>query len=112
MHLVAAAKYVERNPVRAKLVEKPWDWIWSSASAHIGKDKAMIPLGDLFKYVEISPDAWKGFIEAGDEDNVVTQIDNSVVTGKPLGSETFVKKLEKKLGRHLMSAPRGRPWRK
>ena len=30
---LAAARYVERNPVRAGLVEQPWQWPWSSAAA-------------------------------------------------------------------------------
>ena len=32
-HTLAAARYVERNPVRAGLVAQAWDWPWSSAAA-------------------------------------------------------------------------------
>ena len=35
-HLVAAARYVELNPVRAGLVRVPWAYQWSSARFHIG----------------------------------------------------------------------------
>ena len=35
-HLLAAARYVERNPVKAKLVRKAENWPWSSAAAHAG----------------------------------------------------------------------------
>jgi len=34
-HLLAAARYVERNPVRARLCARPQDWLWSSAAAHL-----------------------------------------------------------------------------
>ena len=34
-HLTAATRYVEMNPVRARLVQRPEDWPWSSAAAHI-----------------------------------------------------------------------------
>src|ERR1035438_793046 len=34
-HLRAAMRYVELNPVRAKLVATAWEWPWSSAQAHI-----------------------------------------------------------------------------
>jgi putative transposase len=34
-HLLAAARYVELNPVRAGLVAKAGDWPWSSAQAHL-----------------------------------------------------------------------------
>src|SRR5208337_2974495 len=30
-HLIAAARYVERNPVRARLARRAWDYRWSSA---------------------------------------------------------------------------------
>lgn len=35
-HYWAALRYVEQNPVTAGLVERPWDWPWSSARAHLG----------------------------------------------------------------------------
>ena len=34
-HLMACARYVEMNPVRAGLVAAPQDWRWSSAAAHL-----------------------------------------------------------------------------
>jgi putative transposase len=34
-HLLAAARYVERNPVRARLCARPRDWPWSSARSHL-----------------------------------------------------------------------------
>ena len=33
-HLMGAVRYVERNPVKADLVEQAEDWPWSSAAAH------------------------------------------------------------------------------
>jgi putative transposase len=37
-HLMGAARYVERNPVMAGLVERAEDWRWSSAAAHCGAE--------------------------------------------------------------------------
>jgi hypothetical protein len=34
-HLVAAARYVALNPVRARLVRRVQDWPWSSVRAHL-----------------------------------------------------------------------------
>ncbi len=39
-HLIAALNYVEQNPVRARMVEKAWDWPWSSAATN-GADKSL-----------------------------------------------------------------------
>ncbi len=33
-HLYSAVRYVERNPVRAKIVKNAWDYNWSSAAYH------------------------------------------------------------------------------
>jgi len=35
-HALEALRYVERNPVRAKMVELPWEYEWSSAREHVG----------------------------------------------------------------------------
>jgi putative transposase len=49
-HLLAAARYVELNPVRAQLVAYAGDWRWSSARAHLsGRDDGLVkvsPVGD------------------------------------------------------------------
>jgi len=35
-HTLMAMRYVEQNPVRARMVERPEQWPWSSARAHLG----------------------------------------------------------------------------
>jgi len=46
--LLNALIYVELNPVRAGLVERPEDWRWSSASLRLlGQDDWLIPLEEL-----------------------------------------------------------------
>jgi putative transposase len=43
-HLVAAARYLARNPVKAGLVADSLDWPWSSARSHAGLEPPRIPL--------------------------------------------------------------------
>jgi len=57
-HLILAAKYIERNSVRAGLVEKPWEWKWSSASEHTKHGISRLKLIDLFKYIDMDPSSW------------------------------------------------------
>jgi len=41
-YLLAAARYIEQNPVRAGLAGTPWEYPWSSAAAHVaGEDDAL-----------------------------------------------------------------------
>ena len=39
-YLLELTRYVELNPVRAKLVASPEQWLWSSYSCHIGSEPA------------------------------------------------------------------------
>jgi REP element-mobilizing transposase RayT len=43
-HLMAAHRYVARNPVRAGLCAKPGDWRWSSYQALVGREQPPILL--------------------------------------------------------------------
>jgi putative transposase len=51
-HLVAAARYVALNPVRARLVQRAEDWGWSSARAHLsGRDDSLVRVAPLLERV-------------------------------------------------------------
>ena len=55
--LLAAARYVELNPVRAGLVKRARQWRWSSARAHLeGRDDELAAAAPL---LELAPD-WRG----------------------------------------------------
>ncbi len=96
--LLAAARYVELNPVRARLVKKPEAWRWSSARAHLdGADDGLIRTGPLAKLV----DDWRGFLKEGLSKDDAEAIRRGERTGRPLGTERFIARLEKKLGRKL-----------
>lgn len=111
-HLVAAARYIERNPVRAGLVKYPWDWDWSSAAFHCGKiNQAHIELGDLFRMIDMNEDEWITYISREDDPLFVKDIKKSTSTGRPLARAGIIKKLEKKLGKILRANPPGRPWK-
>ncbi len=43
-YFVTVLLYVERNPVRAGIAGKPWQWKWSSAGGHVWKGKGIINL--------------------------------------------------------------------
>jgi putative transposase len=51
-HLVAAARYVELNPVRARLAARAEDWPWSSARAHLsGRDDCLAKVSPLLAMI-------------------------------------------------------------
>ena len=97
-YLLACARYVELNPVRARLVERARDWRWSSARAHLkGQDDTLVRVSPLLERVA----DWKGFLGEGLSEGTREAIRASERTGRPLGDKTFVRKLEKKLDRVL-----------
>ncbi|MDF1586090.1 transposase [Marinimicrococcus flavescens] len=97
-HLLAAARYIERNPVRAGLAAHPGGWPFSSARAHLRRRSDGLvrtkPLLDLV------PD-WQAFLAADPPDDTVQALRRAQRTGRPLGDEAFLLALEEKLGRRL-----------
>ena len=97
-HTLVAARYVELNPVRAKLCRRPWRWRWSSAAAHVGgKDDMLVTVKPLLREV----DNWREFLLGGLDPDDAALIRRHENTGRPLGSPRFVERLERILGRAL-----------
>ena len=98
-HTLCSAKYIDMNPVRAKMVDTPGDYKWSSAAAHIeGKDDGFLKFNRLDEMV----DSWAGFLMTRE-----SEYDNSLIrkherTGRPLGDENFIIDLQEKLGKELL----------
>jgi len=112
-HLVMAAQYIERNPVRAKIVKKAQDWKWSSANYNTGKQKNDLVINTpLFGYISETQSTWERRLEKQDEENDMEAIRRNTKTGLPLGKDKFILRLEEEMGRELQSKPRGRPWLK
>lgn len=108
-HLLAAARYVERNPVAAGLVRRALDYRWSSARAHLaGRNDALVEAAPLLARM---PD-WAAFLRAADDAKAEAEaahaIERHLTTGRPCGDKRFVAGLEKRLGRPLAPAKRGR----
>ena len=97
-HLLAAARYVERNPVRARLCARAQEWTWSSAAAHFARrDDALVAVRPL---LELVPD-WEAFIGEGEDDSFNELLRGHASTGRPLGSDAFGESLERQLARSL-----------
>jgi putative transposase len=97
-HLIAAARYVERNPVRAGMAEKAEDYPWSSARAHVQKTPDGLIVESPFTE-EIG--GWADFINQEEADETVKRLRKHLVTGRPLGDDGFIERLERMTGRML-----------
>ncbi|MFB1491005.1 MAG: transposase [Thiocapsa sp. C3-sup] len=97
-HLIAAARSVELNPVRARLCARPEDWPWSSARAHLaGADDEFVSVGPLLELIS----DWDRFIGETDATDIAHLLHAHAGTGRPLGPDSFVEALDERLGRPL-----------
>ncbi len=97
-YLLAAARYVELNPVRAKLVDRAREWPWSSAKAHLsGRDDRLVKVAPLLAMVG----DWKAFLRSALPEEELRDLREHGRTGRPLGSSAFLDRLESLVGRVL-----------
>ena len=109
-HLWAALCYVERNPVRARLVRLPWKYPWSSAPAHAGVGPDDTGLLDLEAWTaEWDASRWQEQLRQPEDELLTRQLRRRTHTGRPLATDTWLSKVERRLGRRLRADPLGRP---
>jgi putative transposase len=104
-YLLAAARYIELNPVRAALARAPGDWPWSSTRAHLaGADNDLVRVRPL---LELAPD-WRELLHGGLTEEDLERLRRHTRAGRPLGAQNFVVWLENRLGRLLAPQKTGR----
>lgn len=115
-YLLACMRYIELNPVRAGMVDKPSDYEWSSYHANaIGQnDKVVFPHSlylSLAEQQEARLHAYRELFRHSFEPEQVHNIRATVQTGTPLGNDCFREQIEQTLGCKVGQARRGRPVR-
>lgn len=102
-HLMAAARYVERNPVRARMAARAEDWPWSSAAAHVaGKPDALAESAWLTERTAGWICTWREYLLEQEEREWVEQFRRHQTTGRPMGDESFLKTIGRRLARNLI----------
>jgi putative transposase len=105
-HLVAAARYVERNPVKAGIVSHPRDYQWSSARFHLGITETDIMVADRTMLGLVSD--WENLLSSENEEDS-ERLRLSTRTGRPAGDDVFAEKVENLTGRDPRPRRPGRP---
>ena len=113
-HLWTALAYVERNAVRAGLARKAWEYPWSSAAVHCGQVAAPPWLETALFERLLRGREWREALAAPQDEQTLSLVRQHTLTGRPLGSDSFVSKIETALGRRIRPLPIGRQkgWRK
>ena len=106
-HVVAAVRYVELNPLRARLVSSPEQWRWSSASGRVsGAGDALIGAERPFALRDIGN--WLAFLAEGLDQETAERLRAHQRTGRALGGADFLAHVESMTGRSQQCRPRGR----
>jgi putative transposase len=106
-YLVRCGRYIERNPVRAKLVECAWDYAWSSARCYVqGLNDGLTNVNPYIAADKMSSADRRRYGAA-----LMSGVDDAwfrnLKRGEVLGSESFAQSLGRQAGRHRLR--RGRP---
>jgi putative transposase len=105
-HLLTVLRYVERNPLRAKLVTRAEQWAWSSAQ--YWQEEASRP-GWLSAGPVPRPTDWLARVNQPLTVQELEKLRSCLKRGTPYGGATWVERTARRL--HLESSlrPRGRP---
>ncbi len=108
-HLYMAVRYIERNPVRAGIVKRAEDYPWSSAKSHVFgvPDKV---LTEFYLNWEIKD--WSAYLQEEEKEEDLDIFRKHERTGRPLGDEDFITRIEEITGRILRKKKAGRPKKK
>lgn len=102
-YFIQLARYIERNPLRAKLVKKAQDWQWSSLWMRENGSKEQNQLLSLWPI----PPA-KNYLKLVNKIQPKDEVDNirqSMIKNRPLGNIQWIQATAKELG--LQSSLRG-----
>jgi putative transposase len=110
-HYFTVLRYVERNALRAGLVERAEDWRWSSLPCR-GQDE---PDASRQEWPALSagplalPADWKRYVNRAETEAELEALRRSVQRGQPYGPGSWTKVTAAKLNLGSTLAPRGRP---
>jgi len=113
-HLLTVLRYIEANPLRAKIVERAEEYPWSSYPHHgAGQADELVDRLILYEELSATPAArqrkWAEKVHRPIEEQALAAIRRASATGRPYGNPVWVERLAKKLDLDLTIRPRGRP---
>lgn len=106
-HYLTVMRYVERNPLRAKLVRRAEEWRWSSLAARgTARAPAFLAGGPM-----PLPSEWRAAVNEVEAPAELARLRHCVNRGTPYGAARWVERIAAKLGLESTLRPPGRPRR-
>lgn len=104
-HLMTVLRYVERNPLRAKMVRHAEAWAWSSLAWRPSGNRPEL----LSEWPMPCPRNWLANVNAVQTEAELAALRHSVARGTPFGNERWTQRIAMRLGLESSLRPRGRP---
>ncbi|OGP29382.1 MAG: addiction module toxin RelE, partial [Deltaproteobacteria bacterium GWB2_42_7] len=102
-HLLEVCRYVVLNPVRARVVEEPGDWKWSSYRATSGRENPHLCLtrdwilGQLSKTREKAEKEYRQFVKGGiGKETIWTDLKGQTILGEDKFVDSLIEHLRKR----------------
>jgi putative transposase len=106
-HLLTVLRYVERNPLRAGLVQRAETWRWSSLGHWQARDQVRREW--LHAWPIARPRHWLEWVNGVETEAELEAVRRSVVRERPFGVEAWQEEVAGHLGLQHTLRPRGRP---
>lgn len=104
-HLLTVIRYVERNPLRANLVERADDWEWSS----ISRTSTELTRSLLCEWPIATPENWLELVNRPHTKEELDALRRSAAKNRPFGSERWIRSTAEALTLQSSLRPAGRP---
>ena len=104
-HLLTVLRYVERNPLRARLVRCAKNWLWSSLAWRVRGKRPEL----LAEWPVACPRNWLANVNSVQSEAELAAVERSIARGSPLGDDRWVERTATRLGLESSLRPRGRP---
>jgi putative transposase len=113
-HLLSCMRYIELNPVRARMVRKPARYPWSSYRANAeGEADALLEPHALYRGLgataEIRARSYRALFRAVPDAEFLAELRAATNGGWALGGTKWKAKVERVAKRRAAPLPRGRP---
>jgi putative transposase len=113
-HLLVVPRYIEANPLRARIVEDAADFRWSSYPCHaLGHDDPLLsPFPEWEELGRTESERrrrWRAKVRAVQSKDELMSVRSSLRSGRPFGTDDWTEKMGKRLNIDLVPRSRGRP---
>ncbi len=104
-HFYAVVRYVERNALRAGLVQRAEDWMWGSLQQRVRQARSAL----LAEWPLPEPSDWIEYVNSPQTEAELEAIRGCLHRGGPYGTVAWTKQAAEQLGLQSTLRGRGRP---